>query len=64
VDKIPELGYCPATDAQFEASKYLEGVIEHGNCLPCDEWEDPRKGDIFYLIDLLLKKPKGEEEGL
>jgi len=48
-------------DDEFEASKYLDGIIEHGNALPSDEWVDPRKGDIYYLIDLLLKKPKGEE---
>lgn len=57
VDKLPDLGYVPVSDDEFEASKYENGEIEVGRFLGLDdEWTDPRKGDLFYLIDLLLER--------
>ena len=61
LDKMPELGYCPVTDDEFERSKYVDGDIEHRGAIPHEEWIDPRKGDLFYLVDLLTRKPKVSE---
>ena len=53
---MADLGLIPVTDEEFERSKYKDGEVEVGNYLALDEdWVDPRKGDIFYLMDLVLK---------
>jgi len=56
---MEDLGFCPVTDDEFEQSKYAGGDIENGKYLGSDEWVDPRKGDLFYLIDLLPKNKGG-----
>jgi hypothetical protein len=58
VDKLGEVGYIPVDDDRFEGSKWDSGEVGVGNYMGGIEgvWPDPRKGDIFYLIDLLLKK--------
>jgi len=48
VDKMPELGFNPVSDEVF-----TEKVIASTN----ESFDDPRKGDLFSLIDLLLPKP-------
>lgn len=59
VDKIPDFGYVPVTDEAFEASKYRNGDVQSGNYLALsDEWVDPRKGDLFFLIDQLTQTSK------
>ena len=48
-----ELGYQPVTDEEFQASLYRDGNVDGGIFLPREEWSDPRKGDLFALVELL-----------
>lgn len=50
-----ELGYHEVTDEEFSAS--LQGK-RAGEFLSSAEWIDPRKGDLFWVVDML----KGKEE--
>ncbi|MEI6197846.1 MAG: hypothetical protein WCS42_26320 [Verrucomicrobiota bacterium] len=54
VDKH-KLGYQPVTDEEFQKSLYRGGDVEAGIFLPKEDWSDPRKGDLFALIELLIK---------
>jgi hypothetical protein len=54
VDKHDE-GLNPVTDEEFHKSLYRDGDEEKGIFLPTEEWIDPRKGDLFALIDMLVK---------
>ena len=51
-----ELGLREVSDEVWAASFYRDGVPENG-VLPLDEWPDPRKGELFAIVDAL----KGEE---
>lgn len=63
VDKLPDIGFVPVSDEEFEASKYENNDPASGRYLGHDdEWIDPRKGDLFYLIELLLKKRQVSDE--
>ena len=48
-----DLGFRPLTDEEFQASHYKDGVPANGEFLQSDEWVDPRKGDLFALMDAL-----------
>ena len=50
-----EQGYREVADEDFKASLYREGQMEAGIFLPVDEWVDPRRGDLFALVERLLK---------
>jgi len=52
------LGFNPVTDEEFQASLCRDGNIEEGEFLSMEEWEDPRAGDLYSLVDLL----KSQEE--
>jgi len=55
-----ELGYRAVSDGEFQQSLYVEGNTEQGNFLPVDEWMDPRKGDLFAIVDAL--RGEGDDE--
>jgi hypothetical protein len=57
VDKHP-LGFLEISDIEFKSSIFKDGVTENGKLLSWDQWNDPRKGDLFTLIESL--KGKGE----
>ncbi len=44
---------------EWRASLFPKG---DGVGIPHDQWVDPRKGDIFGLIDRILKKPNEEDK--
>jgi hypothetical protein len=52
-----ELGLQLTEDAKFKASLHTDGDVAHA-----DDWVDPRKGDLFALVDLLVKIKKRQEE--
>jgi len=56
LDKFEGLGFNPVTDEEFQKSLYREGKIEEGEFLSTEEWEDPRLGDLFALVDGLQAK--------
>jgi hypothetical protein len=58
-----ELGLQPVADAEFQESLYAEGGSAQGVFLTGDEWVDPRKGDLFALIDLLVKAKEKTTRG-
>ena len=59
VDKH-ELGFQAVTDDEFKDSLYRDK--EKGTFLTGEEWADPRQGDLFKLIELLVKaKAKSDE---
>lgn len=58
VDKIPDIGYVPVPDEVFEQSLFRDGDVQRGEYIPVEEWVDPRKGDLFYLINMLIDEPK------
>lgn len=61
VDKH-ELGYQAVTDEEFQESLYQPGKQAEGIFLPGEDWVDPRKGDLFSLIEKVLRaKSKSEE---
>jgi hypothetical protein len=43
------------SDEEFHRSLYREGDTQ-GDFLPSEEWVDPRKGDLFALVDGLRDK--------
>ena len=51
---LHELGYQPVNDEEFTASQYRDP--EAGVFWPSDEWVDPRRGDLFALVDALEEK--------
>ena len=55
-----ELGLNPRTDAEFEAS--LLNPSQQETFLPRDDWSDPRKGDLFGLIESLFKKKTSDDK--
>jgi hypothetical protein len=59
-----ELGYLPVTDEEFENSLCRSGDRVQGDFLPKEEWADPRKGDLFALIDLILKAKRKTDESV
>lgn len=48
-----EMGHQPKTDAEFDASLHAGGGDEFA---ASSNWVDPRRGDLFVLVDRLLKK--------
>jgi len=59
--EFPELGVREVSDEIWAASFYRDGNPDHG-VIPTDEWVDPRKGELFAIVDALLKK--NDEEAL
>ncbi len=51
---LHELGFLHVTQEEWEASKHPDG--EPLVWVPNDKWTDPRKGDLFALIDSLLRE--------
>jgi hypothetical protein len=49
LDCFPDLGYREVGDAEWEASF----IKQDGSFYTCDEWVDPRRGDLFALVDSL-----------
>lgn len=58
-----ELGYRAVTDDEFEASlmKPADGGGQ-GTFLTREEWVDPRKGDLFALVESLKGKESSEDK--
>lgn len=54
-----ELGLNAATDEEFIASLHVDGDAQK-SFLPSDEWTDPRKGDLFSLVDGLVSRKKDD----
>ena len=55
LNKLPELGVIPVSDEVWEVSFYPEGDKTRDR-LPLDEWVDPRKGEMFSIVDGLQEK--------
>ena len=49
LDSFPELGYRGVDDEEWDTSF----IKPDGSRYTCDEWIDPRRGDLFALIDSL-----------
>lgn len=56
-----ELGYRPVSDEDFVKSFYRDGAEESGIFIPAEDWVDPRRGDLFALIEALT--PNRKEDG-
>lgn len=56
-----EWGLQRKTDEEFEASLHVDDNPE-ALFLARDDWADPRKGDLFILIDSLESRKQGEKE--
>ena len=52
VDRMPRVGMNLVEDAEFEAS------LQKSTNDWTEVWQDPRQGDLFYLIHRLLEKRK------
>ena len=52
---FPELGLREVSDQEWEASFYRDGNHENG-FLPMEEWVDPRKGELFAIVEALQQK--------
>ncbi len=52
---LADMGFRAVTDEEWEQSLYVEGDSS-GQFLSSDEWIDPRKGDMYALIDALQGK--------
>jgi hypothetical protein len=48
---LHELGFQPISDEEFDASR----IKPDGCAVEIDEWVDPRRGDLFALVDALAK---------
>ena len=55
-----DLGLIPVSDLEFDES--LMSNSKQGTFLPRDDWTDPRKGDLFALIESLQSKRNEEED--
>jgi hypothetical protein len=55
-----ELGFRPVTDEEWELSKYVDEQLEQGTFLASNEWIDPRKGDLFAIVDALKGRESNE----
>jgi hypothetical protein len=55
LSKVPDLGVLVVSDEVWEASFYPDGNTTRG-MLPLDEWVDPRKGELFSIVDGLEEK--------
>jgi hypothetical protein len=53
IDEFEGLGYQPVSDQVFTESLYKDGKVEGELFLEKSEWQDPRKGDLFALIESL-----------
>ena len=62
VDKH-ELGFQTVTDEEFQKSLYRDGDVATGIFVPKEEWVDLHKGDLFILVELLLKAKAKLKEG-
>lgn len=56
LDLFPELGYRQVSDEEWEASF----IKPDGSRYTSDEWTDPRRGELFVLVDSL--KPQKSDE--
>ena len=58
--ELPELGLREVSDEEWIAKLFREGNPDHG-MIPVDEWADPRKGEMFAIVEALQKKRDGED---
>ena len=58
VDRFDELGYRRCSDEVYAASRYAEGQMWIRDA----DWVDPRKGDLFLIVDALERKEREENE--
>jgi len=59
LDAFLELGFRAVTDEEWESSFHWDGDLTKGR-LPLEEWMDPRKGDLFALVEALTGKDENE----
>ena len=60
LDQFPELGLRSVSDEEWARSFYRDGDSENG-LLPIDEWIDPRKGELFAVVDALTERNENED---
>lgn len=58
LDQVPELGLLDVSDEDWVNSFYRDAHTEKA-LLPIEEWIDPRKGDLFAIVDGLKDKEAG-----
>jgi hypothetical protein len=56
LDRFPELGYRQVSDEEWEASF----IKPDGTRYTRDEWVDPRRGELFVVVDSLKQKSSEE----
>jgi len=56
-----ELGYQAVSDEEFKASMYVDGDVNK-TFMQRSEWADPRKGDLFALVESLKSRKEDSEE--
>jgi hypothetical protein len=56
-----EMGYAPVADAEWQASFYANGDPASGQLVPMEEWDDPRKGEL-WLIAAALERGRADKE--
>ena len=55
--------YLKQSDEEFERSLFKDDDPKSSEWLPKEEWTDPRRGDLFALIDS-LKSDQQQTEAL
>ena len=60
LDEFEDMGRRRVSDENWEKSFYRNGNPEEG-LLPIDEWIDPRKGDLFAVVDALKEKDENQD---
>ena len=59
---LHELGYREVSDEEFDESCIVNPGEEQRKFIPSTDWVDPRKGDLFQLIDSLQKRKSDSED--
>ena len=55
-----EMGYQQVSDEVFDQSRFSPGDTEREKEVPRDEWCDPRRGDLYVLLDALEESGSGK----
>ena len=58
--ELPEHGLREVSDEAWIASFYQDGNPDNG-VIPSDEWADPRKGELFAVVEALKNKSQEED---
>jgi hypothetical protein len=53
LDKFDDFGFRSISDEQWKQSLYADGDV-NGKLLPSTEWTDPRRGELFKIVEALL----------